>query len=62
MGPISNPIPISNALPDSICGRYDLHDDVTFVSIHDPGAIIWAKMYPSVIHLIDSLALKSPDY
>ena len=57
---ISHPTPISSNLADSSCGRY--HPlvscrwyGVTIVSVHDLGTIIWAKMYPSVIHLVVSL-------
>ena len=57
--PIRHPTPISNALVDPARGGY--HPlvscrwwGVTIVSVHDLGTIIWAKVHPSVIHLIVS--------
>ena len=69
--PINHPTHISDgsALTDSTPGGY--HTLVsgrwygrTIASIHDLGTIIWAKKYPSVIHLIlvVSLTLWSHDY
>ena len=45
--PMSRATPISNALADSTCGGYR-----PWVSCRWYGTIIWAHMYPYVIHLI----------